>query len=178
MFLFPFIIKKQFFCFIATCLSNLAFPKRCRDNDVLPSCVQIRHHLNRKNNADLFRRTSAALLRREIRNTRSKLNTLSFDCMHLHSNWWALCIPRLIRLLAKHPKSSVPNTMTCRKDEIMVRSRKTWRVLSICQRSNWMRSPQAPFRSSSYRSRLSSWSRWFAWLTKTSLSSNIDSSIR
>lgn len=65
-------------------LSSLTFLKRCRDEEVIPVCMKIRHPLNNARNATIFKKTSNALLRSEIQHTRWELNRINIDLYQLH----------------------------------------------------------------------------------------------
>jgi len=65
-------------------LSSLAFMRRCRDQQVIPVCLQLKHHINTEASRRILRRTSFALLRERICHTRRRLDIVSKELFHLH----------------------------------------------------------------------------------------------
>ncbi|KAG8226356.1 hypothetical protein J437_LFUL010495 [Ladona fulva] len=65
-------------------LSSLAFLQRCRDSDILPSFVQINHHIKCSGARRILRRASMALFRERIRYTRWSLSQCTEEIIRLH----------------------------------------------------------------------------------------------
>ncbi|XP_046393752.1 uncharacterized protein LOC124161475 [Ischnura elegans] len=65
-------------------MSSLAFLQRCRDSNTLPSCVNVKHHLNTRAAKRILRRTSEALLRERVHHTRGALHFCSKEIYNAH----------------------------------------------------------------------------------------------
>ncbi|XP_046383788.1 uncharacterized protein LOC124154233 [Ischnura elegans] len=65
-------------------LSSLAFLQRCRDTNTLPTCVEVKHHLNTYAAKKILRHTSEALLRERIHHKRLELHLCSEELYRIH----------------------------------------------------------------------------------------------
>ena len=69
---------------ISRLLCALTFLVRCRDNNKIPTCLTIKHHVESRSAAQIYKRAGLALVRERIRNTRRDLNTRSCQLYSLH----------------------------------------------------------------------------------------------
>ncbi|XP_046396812.1 uncharacterized protein LOC124163773 [Ischnura elegans] len=65
-------------------MSSLAFLQCCRDSNTLPSCVNVKHHINTPATKGILRRTSEAFVRERVHHTRGALHFCSKEIYKAH----------------------------------------------------------------------------------------------
>jgi len=69
---------------LAKNLSNLAFLKRCRDNNIVPKFLRLKDHLDTKRSKNILHKTGIILTKERINFTKSQINKISQKSLRLH----------------------------------------------------------------------------------------------